>query len=83
MRAKRYLYKGKLYSDHEADKKLDNYEGYVYELLCELEQAGEVTTNTVTIYGVDGEIIGTDDEIGEEDVIDYLIDCGVEDLEEC
>lgn len=83
MRAKRYLYKGKLYSDNKADKKLDNYEGYVYELLCELEQAGEVTTNTVTAYYVDGEIIGTDDEIGEEDVIDYLIDCGVEDLEEC
>ena len=80
---KKYLYKGKLYSDDLDDQNLDNWEGYIYELLDLLEQDGTgLEIYPVTFYNIDGETIGTDNDMSDEDVIEAILDYGTEYLEE-
>ena len=82
MITRRFMYRNRLYSNHINDRKLDNYGGNIEDLMQDLEDDEEFESEEVTNYFVNGEYIGNDEELDDEDVIDFLIDYGVEDLEE-
>lgn len=79
---RRFMYRNRLYSNHINDRKLDNYGGNIEDLMQDLEDDEEFESEEVTNYFVGGEYIGNDEDLDDEDVIDFLIDYGVEDLEE-
>ena len=48
----------------------------------DLEDDEEFESEEVTNYFIKGEYIGNDADMDDEDLLDFLIDYGVEDLEE-
>ena len=82
MIGRKFLYKGRVYSNNRNDRLLDNYGGDIEDLMQELEDNDAYESEEVTNYFVGGEFIGNDADMDDEDVIDFLIDYGVDKLEE-
>ena len=82
MISRKFLYKGRVYSNNRNDRLLDNYGGDIEDLMQELEDNDAYESEEVTNYFVGGEFIGNDADMDDEDVIDFLIDYGVDNLEE-
>lgn len=82
MISRKFLYKGRVYSNNRSDRLLDNYGGDIEDLMQELEDNDAYESEEVTNYFVGGEFIGNDADMDDEDVIDFLIDYGVDNLEE-
>ena len=82
MISRRFNYRGRIYSDNKRDRILDNYGGNIDDLMQELEDNDVYESEEVTNYFVGGEYMGNDGDLDDADVIDFLIDYGVENLEE-
>lgn len=79
---RRFVYRNRIYSNHINDRKLDNYGGNIEDLMQDLEDDEEFESEEITNYFIKGEYIGNDADMDDEDLLDFLIDYGVEDLEE-
>lgn len=79
---RRFNYRGRIYSNNRCDRLLNNYGGDIDDLMQELEDNDVYESEEVTNYFVGGEYIGNDADLDDEELIDFLIDYGVKNLEE-
>ena len=75
-----YSYKGKLYSDeYWKDPIHSKYDGgldMLIDLLSDDEEYTGLGCNCTTVYYLDGEFIGTDNDLGASDILDIMFENG-------
>ena len=82
-----YIYQDKMYCDEDLSEREEElgheYGGSLFDLLWELDHNNRHVfhESTTTVYYIGDDVFGTDNEYGEEDILNEIIDQGFKDFD--